>query len=363
MRFCKTFLRRKNANSSFLKETLLASIEEAKLVHKVALAKPLETEEEIEEAVKNAERLNRKAERRAILRGLPPPPIYPPVEHKVVWGWLLGPNPRHQDGVQADTRPPPRRQEALPIDEESIGAYEGSDTGAGYGGYGVREAAREATPHGSSKRTPSEYSDPYPSFGSTSPQAVQADQYRTMVEAEQIALNDDEVQAESENGIRAEQDTGRREKTGFKAQLYNEVIARDDFYVDHAKWDWCANQERLYHQARFIAAQETAERQYVRRLRYREEREIEKKNAAEDREFKRVQDLAKEKRRMEAMKDVQDYAETTGEDVNGWLEELSRADVGEVATYRPTHQARGGAVPRGQHNRRRTMRPAGFPIN
>ena len=141
-----------------------------------------------------------------------------------------------------------------------------------------------------------------------------------------------------------------------------EARTMTNYEVDDAKWEWAARQEFEFHKAKLYEAQAAAERQTVRRQRYREEREELRRQGIEDAEKGVDVDLRKEQRRLKAIEDIEAYGQQTGEDVSGWFDEIGRGPLGEVGHYAPRHQQRGGAVPRGK-NARKDFKPVGFPIN
>jgi hypothetical protein len=79
--------------SRFLKSTVLAELEAQKLIHKAGINRPLETEEEIQAAIRHSAKLTRRAERAAMKAGLPPPPPREPVMVATEYAWRIGPRP------------------------------------------------------------------------------------------------------------------------------------------------------------------------------------------------------------------------------------------------------------------------------
>ncbi len=86
--------------ASYLKGTVLASLEAQGLIHKRDNYLPLETQKEFGEAVTQATRQNRRAEQKAIKQGLQVPPPQEPATMKKVYGWRIGPDPKiYPEGV------------------------------------------------------------------------------------------------------------------------------------------------------------------------------------------------------------------------------------------------------------------------
>ena len=131
--------------------------------------------------------------------------------------------------------------------------------------------------------------------------------------------------------------------------------------VDERRWEMAVVHEKAYHDQKAREAYQAANRQLIRRTKYREERDRNKAERQAMNDSGEWEDLRREKRRGEAFDTVQQYAKITGGDVSGWYDEL-RGELGEATPYRPTHIHHGGAIPRGK-NPRRHMKPMGFPIN
>lgn len=280
----------------FLKETLLASLESAGVIHKRQLNRPLETEEEHKAAIWKAESINRKAERRAVLKGHPTPAMRAPATSVAVWAWLLGPAPAKVEIYDSEHVEYPEDHDQGVLDEEIHPASQ-----------------RDLPPHATAEAVvPAPR--PKPKLRYPPPYTIE------------------------------------------------EARAKTDYTVDEAKWHWAAIQEFEYHKAKLLEAQATAERQAVRRQKYREIREEQRRQAIEDAENGVESDLKKEQRRLKAIEDIEEYGRQTGEDLSGWFDEIGRGPLGEVGTYEPRHQQRGGAVPRGK-NPRKGFKPVGFPIN
>lgn len=310
----------------FMKETLLASLEDAGLIHKTNLFIPLETEEDHVEAIRLAESINRKAERRAAWEGKPPPAVVAPATAKLVWGWMLGP-PFYRPPVEEGSRP-----KRYSEDEDSYSEENTINQAVEYAGYGVSAAVRNAMQY---EKEQEALSNRFKA-GNTVPYRQYDDQGNLYPAI-------------------AAKDPGPR--------TLDQVRAKEDWHVDHDKWAWAERQEYEYHKTQLTVAQETAERQYVRRTRYREEREEFKRQREEDRKSGRTRALRKEQRRLEALEHIDQYAKDTGQDVSGWFEEIGSGPLDKVTPYEPTHQSRGGALPRKPSNPRRKFRPVGFPIN
>ena len=343
-----------------------------------------------------AERVNRKNARRAELKGLPIPPVRAPATAKLAYGWIAGTHPpwkaardeaieRAKQKAEWEKRNKYAKQRTEEIakyseEEENLGLE-----AEGYSGYGVSAAAqglREAEEmRFREERELGIMHDPFPTFGSTSPEAKQDDEYRNLMaqsqrreEYEMIdgpSRHDDESPNESasmeqysEQSEGSEQYEHKHSAQARKAGTWPtyEEVKNADVYLDERVWEWCAQQEYQYHKAKFIAAQEIAERQYVRRTRYREEK-MARRRDKEERIVPQTIDLFnKEKRREEAVNDIKEYAALTGQDVSHWLTEIEDGDVGLVEEYQPVHQARGGVGPR-RPGKRSSFKPMGFPVN
>ena len=129
--------------------------------------------------------------------------------------------------------------------------------------------------------------------------------------------------------------------------------------VDESKWAKAERGERAHHEMKAREAIQAANRQFIRRTRYREEREHNKAYRQEDEELGIAPEVKKEQRRLEALDTISHYGDVTGEDVSGWFEELSE-DVGRADPWRPTHLQPGGVIAR--KSRTRNMKPKGYPI-
>ena len=245
-----------------MKRTILVGLEDLGIIHRATKHVPLETEEEIQEAVSQAERRFKKAERRAMRLQVEVPTPREPILTREVHGWALGPRPEYE--VDSETN---QRLRVYPAGERGDGTW--------------------------------------------------GDEKLVLTPGEQ----------------------------------YN---------VPESKWAVAKRLERDYHRGKYIDAVQTAERQKVRRARYREEKVTARQQREEDIKLGRQEEMYKEKRRLQALEDVRRYAEQTGEDVSGWFEELQQP-LGYVAPYRPQHLAKGGAIPWGK-NPRSKMRPVGYPI-
>ncbi|WVF68377.1 hypothetical protein IAT40_003142 [Kwoniella sp. CBS 6097] len=78
---------------SFLKRTILTSLESQGLIHKARIERPIETEEERQEAIQKAMKLTRKAERTALRLREPVPPPRQPKTTVTEYAWKMGPRP------------------------------------------------------------------------------------------------------------------------------------------------------------------------------------------------------------------------------------------------------------------------------
>ncbi|ORX37600.1 hypothetical protein BD324DRAFT_387012 [Kockovaella imperatae] len=130
--------------------------------------------------------------------------------------------------------------------------------------------------------------------------------------------------------------------------------------VDEKAWERAIRGERAHHEQKAREAIQAANRQLIRRVQGREAKEQRRKWRAEDAELGIALHVKREKRRLEAMESIGHYADSTGNDVSGWIQEMSQ-ELGEVSPWRPTHLQPGGVVAR--KGRTAGMKPDGFPIN
>ena len=90
--------------------------------------------------------------------------------------------------------------------------------------------------------------------------------------------------------------------------------------------------EEQYYWSRHREDLQTAERQRFRRERFREERQRMKDQREEDERLGRTEDIRNERKRMDALETIDNYARLTGEDVSGWFEELGQGPIGEIGS-------------------------------
>jgi hypothetical protein len=95
------------------------------------------------------------------------------------------------------------------------------------------------------------------------------------------------------------------------------------------KWERAEGLEAAFHRARLLEEESITERRRIRRERYAADRAAAKIEREEVRAAGREGVIAQEKRRMEAMQTIKDYADKTGEDVSAWFEELQHANLGQ----------------------------------
>jgi hypothetical protein len=266
------------------------------VIHKRQLLRPLETEEEHKAAIWKAESVNRKAERRAVLKGHPTPAMRAPATNVAVWAWLLGPLPEKIQVHDVDQHEYPENDDNAQASEDIVEQH-------------------DSPPH--------------------------------------LSASDAQV---------ASIPRPQAQLRFPPPHTVEEARAKTDYIVNDEAWNWAAMSEFEYHKAKLLEAKAAAERQTVRRQRYRELREEQRRQAIEDAEKGVDVDLRKEERRLKAIQDIEEYAQQTGEDVSGWFNEIGRGPLGEVGKYEPRFQQRGGAVPRGK-NPRTGWKPVGFPIN
>lgn len=370
----------------------MASLENAEVIHKTNIHKPLETEEDHQEAIRLAESQNRKAERRATFKGLPTPAMKAPATTKVVWGWMLGPpfrpklSEEEKEAKKAE-RKAKTRSEWADFKERPRGTSFVPTPPSWEGGM-IKEAMQrqeagklDLPPHLASR---DQESDSYASrTESAGPRRQSWNDYKEEqarlgvdfpepVEDDQLSMNgatetDPNLIPKDYSGKfvpESETSLALAEKPEFDPgpRTMDEVYAKEDWKVDHNRWNWCANQEFAYHKAKIQEAEATAERQFIRRTRLREQREELKRQTEEDERTGLTEELKKEKRRLESLEHIEFYAKSTGQDVSGWYDEVG-GELGELPEYAPRAQTRGGAIPRNPKNPRSKFKPFGFPIN
>lgn len=365
------------------------------MIHKTNINKPLETEEEHEEAIKLAESQNRKAERRAVLKGLPTPAMKAPATTKLIWGWMLGPpfQPRMTEEEKArlkEERKARNKSEWAEYKEKDKSAPTVWPVPPDWQGGEVRTDGRR---NSWDQRRPTEHDLP-PHLRETaidpSEDADQASPSRLVnvapdawdmperpgdrrgrrardAEVEEAPLPEPDLShlegytgqvLESSEAI----STTVEEPVDHGPRNMEDLHAKTDWKIDHSKWNWCAKQEFEYHQAKILEAEATAERQFIRRTRMREEREERRRQAEEDERTGLGPELVKERRRLDSIEHIEHYAKQTGQDVSQWYDEVG-GELGDIPAYAPRSQTRGGAIPRGSKNPRSKFKPFGFPIN
>ena len=348
------------SDSRFLKDTILASLEDNGLIHKTFVLCPLETEEELMAAVKKAESENRKMERRHARLGLPPPPVKRPATVKRRWGWLLG--PRQKGKPPVELRAERQRAQAQQAFEEEMKKQEKERVQAIARAKAEEEGREwvesdervELPPHLAESYQPSEAQYVYEPFDASSRQRVREKPIESTFGPVQKQVVDAEGSDEvDENGVRY----------GWKLPPILEDARAATYEVDEGKWVRAQRAEFQYHRVKIAEAEAAAQRQILRRMRAYEQLRTKMAQRLEDQREGITEAMQKEQRRLQAIEDIRLYAQTTGEDVSDWLDELSAGPVGDSPDYVPQHQIHGGAIPRNLKNPRSRMRPLGFPIN
>ena len=136
--------------------------------------------------------------------------------------------------------------------------------------------------------------------------------------------------------------------------------AKAEGQVDDEAWERAIRGEMSHHQDKAREALQAANRQFIRRERFRELKQYEKQAKLEDEELGITDHVQKERRRLEGLESIQHFAHRTGEDVSGWYEELGEGELGKADPWRPTHLQPGGVIAR--KGRTANMKPKGFPI-
>jgi len=351
-------------------------LENAGLIHKRCLARPLETEEEHEEAVKRAESQNRKLERRAALKGLPTPPVKAPATSVSIWGWMLGPRPelvvhpedveyakRLENGAVDEVDLSNDEKERRSLSGEAI--YREGELGLDTGRLDAQDQQmdyevnhRRSDPSGAVFGRQMDGESERRSWGQRGapPSRIEAQE-----PFNRRALLDREPDG-SGDGAAAPAPRMRKVRRIFPPPYsIEDARAKDDYDVSHAQWRWAETAEFEYHKAKLAEAEAAAERQQVRRARNREQAELQKADEARIEQEGLADEAKKEKRRLEAIEHVLDYARLTGNDVSGWIGEM-QGKLGEYIPYEPRFEHRGGAVPRGK-SPRAGWKTHSFPIN
>ena len=90
-------------DQSYLKGTVLASLEAQGLIRKTSREVPIATQEEQDEVIRLASKKTRRAERNAIKKGFPIPAPQEPATTISVYGWWIGPKPGQTTDESKDT--------------------------------------------------------------------------------------------------------------------------------------------------------------------------------------------------------------------------------------------------------------------
>jgi len=111
-------------------------------------------------------------------------------------------------------------------------------------------------------------------------------------------------------------------------------------------WDRARRLEEHLHTSRAAEAEDRRRRLDVRKTLTREARAVSRAERDEIIASGREGEVLKEKRRQRAIFEIGRYAELTGEDVSGWLDELESGELGEVPDWKFKHKTQGGGRPR-----------------
>ncbi|WVQ95926.1 hypothetical protein IAU59_003025 [Kwoniella sp. CBS 9459] len=102
---------------SFLKRTILTSLESQGLIHKARIERPIETDQERQEAIQQAMKLTRKAERTALRLKEPVPPPRQPKTTVTEFAWKMGPRPELTE-TEKKQRVADEEDEEMDFDED-----------------------------------------------------------------------------------------------------------------------------------------------------------------------------------------------------------------------------------------------------
>ncbi|WWC66012.1 uncharacterized protein I303_108634 [Kwoniella dejecticola CBS 10117] len=281
---------------NFLKRTILASLESQGLIHKARVRRPIETDEERKEAIATAMRLTRKDERTAMRLKDPVPPPRVPKTTVTEYAWKMGNAPPRFDQSQeeeeyassaltdADRDQHPRREtenaeEAMAkTDMAEFDEFEKDDEEE------ARDLARRMQLAWESNR------------GQPLPKAISSERDGPLSVAELESMSTSEG-GEEEWSFEMDEGTKRR-------------------------WEAAVRLEEKFQQSQIVEQQQIEERQQARRAAFKLERMQKKKERQEDELYGRTDAIRAEKKRIEALEAIENYAKQTGEDVSAWYEEL-----------------------------------------
>ncbi|WWC73821.1 uncharacterized protein I206_107793 [Kwoniella pini CBS 10737] len=281
---------------NFLKRTILASLEAQGLIHKARVERPIETEEERKEAIATAMRLTRRDERTALRLKEPVPSPRIPKTTVTEYAWKMGslpPRPETSEGVDIESANEKGKQKEEENDEGfGLEEYEKSD----------EEEAKELA-----KRMQ---------------KAWEANRGASLDTLNQVSVDSssntiDTLQEKEENLIEMDEET-------------------------KARWDAAVKLEEKFQQSQIIEQQQIEQRQQARRLAFKLEREQKKKERKEDELYGRIDSIKAEKKRIEALEAIENYAKQTGEDVSAWYEELGVKEGEELPINEDKKRKKGG---------------------
>ena len=134
-------------------------------------------------------------------------------------------------------------------------------------------------------------------------------------------------------------------RLGSDPRAIADGTAQEGWGQDEGRWLKAERMEEQFHRAKTREAEQIAERQRVRRAAFRQEKLRLKAEREEDSRLGRTEDVKREKRRLEALANIEKYSRATGEDVSDWYEELGQP-LDEVQVPRESIDwAKGQATP------------------
>ncbi|WVW87040.1 hypothetical protein I302_109096 [Kwoniella bestiolae CBS 10118] len=277
---------------NFLKRTILASLESQGLIHKARIERPIETDEERQEAIATAMRLTRKDERTAMRLNEPVPVPRIPKTTVTEYAWKMG--------------SAPDRSEQTSISERL----------GGEAGFEKNNRNRDVPPH-----------------------------QVEILDEEQRELNrlnelDEEYDRALALRMQRAWEKNRGQSLGLGSSSTGEVEVEEDEIS--RRWDQAVRLEEKFLESQVVEQQQIEERQQARRAAFRLERERKKQERMEDELAGRLPAIRAERKRIEALEAIESYARQTGEDVSGWYEELGINEGEEIPVNEDRKKKRGG---------------------
>ncbi|WWC92672.1 uncharacterized protein L201_007631 [Kwoniella dendrophila CBS 6074] len=276
---------------NFLKRTILTSLESQGLIHKARIERPIETEEERQDAIQNAMRLTRKDERTALrLRQPVPSPRIPKITVSE-YAWKMGPpSIRHQndfvDNIDINQK---GKGKQIEIEDDNDEDFEMNDR---YDKYDNPESDREL--------------------------ALRMQRAWEKNRGESLGLkSSQDGQHHTEEG---RQTKNEDEDEGIETM--DEEMKR--------RWDQAVRLEEKFIESQIMEQKQIELRQNARRAAFKLDREQKKREKLEDKLAGRTEFIQAEKKRIEALEAIENYAKQTGEDVSDWYKELGIQEGEEI---------------------------------